>query len=398
MRNFKILKKLTVIMLVCFLVAVSLCVAGCNEQSTNYGNVKVTFELEGGTYKNSMLPVLHYYEVQEGDTTVIANPIDYSVDGITRAGYEFIGWYKNKSESNGEVTYSDEWNFESDRVSADGITLYAGWRKQTNFTYKVAYYNEQGELTVINSYKVQAGDKFNDYSNYANKRIGYTAIPATVKENGDIWVYKTVDGNVWDANFTHPGDEANPDVYVVVDYVKGLYQIVTTAKQLKTYKNSNIYLACDIDMQGESLNFGNYNKSFLGNGHTVSNFTVQYDNTKNGLVSDYENPSENSMYISLFGNAEGATVKDVNFVNASVVVDVGFGGTSKIYVSPVFSTMKGCTVQNVTYTGTFSYVTLPSSEFIQEERLVFVTDKAYYKLLDESSTVELVTVTVTVNQ
>ena len=58
--------------------------------------------------------------------------------------------------------------------------------------------------------------------------------------------------------------------------------------------------------------------------------------------------------------------------------------------------MSGCTVQNVVFNATYSHEKLPSENFIQEERLVYVTDRVYYLALDENSTVENAQVNVTV--
>lgn len=379
-----------------FALSLTLSFVGCNSTEQEYSGAKVIFELEGGTYKNCVLPVTHYYDIGEGETDLIADPLEYSADGITRSGYTFTGWYKTKTQNGDEVTYSDKWDFSKDVITESGITLYAGWEKETKFTYSVCYYDENGEIVVIDTYKVNAGAKFDDYAKYANKRIGYTAIPSRVSENGDIWVYRNADGSAWDSSFTHPGNENQPDVKVFVEYVKGTYVIATKASDLKRAKSSNVYLACDIDLEGESLNFGDYKKTFLGNGHTISNFSISYDNTKNGVIPDFEDQTLNSLYVSLFGNAEGAVVKDVTFDKVSVVVNAGYNLTNKIYVAPLFSGMSGCTVQNVVFNATYSYEKLPSESFIEEQRLVYVTDRVYYLALDENSTVENAQVNVTV--
>lgn len=153
------------------------------------------------------------------------------------------------------------------------------------------------------------GVKFND--RYAT-RNGYTLI-GLFDENK----------NPWNSNFTHPGGETDTAVKVYAKYLEGDYTVVRTATELKIAANgnNNIYIANDIDMQGESLSFKNFTKEFLGNNCTISNFVLSYSSTKDSLVSDYEDNSKNSLSISLFGDTNGAKICDVNFTGVTVDVD-----------------------------------------------------------------------------
>ena len=64
-------------------------------------------------------------------------------------------------------------------------------------------------------------------------------------------------------------------VNVVVEYLKGDYKLVRTARELRASRNGNIYLMNDIDFGGEKFaGFGNYRGTFNGNGYTIKSDSV----------------------------------------------------------------------------------------------------------------------------
>ena len=354
---------------VLFLIISAFCV-GCTSNQTHAGKTKVVFELEGGTYQNCVRPIVHYYDFKDGTQNLIVEPTSFSGAQIEKANYHIEGWYKTKTENDGEVVYSDKWDFETDKVDNTGVTLYAYWKKNTTYSYEVCYRNTDGSETVLGSYEVSAGDTFDDYLNYAKKRYGYTAIG-----------FKTATGEDWAQSYTHPGGEESLAVQVFVEYIEGNYSLVRTLDDLKKNKKNNIYLLADIDLQGEAFSFDNYNKTFIGNGHTISNFKINYD-ARTLTEVDGEN---NCLCISLFGNTKGAVIKDVNFENVQVNVITGSTKTKKIYVTPLATSMTETTVENVAFTGTFGYTELPTNFLVED--LIIVTDAAYYKKDNDSTIV-----------
>ncbi len=343
---------------------------GCSKENDYSNKSKVVFELEGGVYQNCTLPVFHFYDVEENGSTLIYELNHFSKQEFERAGYVFQGWYKTKNIEGDIVTYSDEWNFESDQISKSGVTLYAYWKKAINHTFDVCFTDENNKTVIIGSYEVEEGDTFDDYMNYAKKRIGFTALN-----------FKDEQGNLWDDSFKHPGGEADLNIKVFVEYIKGEYAIVRTAKELKANKNKNIYLMNNIDMNRDKLSFGDYKKDFQGNGFTISNFTIDYDG--GGTISDFEDPLNNSLYISLFKSLDGANIENVTFDKVSVVVNTNYSKIYKIYVSGLASKITNSTIKNVTFNGTYSYIKLPTN-FDVSERLIYVTDKLAYLIDDKS--------------
>ena len=101
-----------------------LCV-GCSASKNYDGKTKVVFELEGGTYQNCVRPIVHYYDFEDGTQNLIVEPSVLSNAEITKSGYHIEGWYQTKTQEGDEVVYSDKWDFATDKVDENGITLYA---------------------------------------------------------------------------------------------------------------------------------------------------------------------------------------------------------------------------------------------------------------------------------
>lgn len=348
------------ILFVCFSLFIIQLVTGCDNNSDEPKGVKIIYELEGGVYKNCLNPIRFYFEFDEEDMMYIQDPTTLTNDAVTRSGYTLEGWYTDKN-------YTKKWDFDKDQVSKEGITLYAKWKKNIIYKYNVCYYDKQNNLQIINSYEVQAGEKFNDYLNYAKKRNDGLYTPIR---------FLNESGEVWDENFTHPGGDSNLEINVIVEYIEGDFALVSTAEQLRQNKNRNIYLLNDIDLGGEEFPLKDYRYKLVGNGKTISNCIVTTNPTKYGLSVDHTQDDQNSLYVSLFGNIKNATIMDVTFDNVVFEIKSTFTNTYKIYVSPICTKLENCIIDKVTINVTYKCVELPSG-FDIEENLVFVTDEAY---------------------
>lgn len=400
------------------------------------GKAKVIFELEGGTYKTSSEAVAHYYEVGEDGKLIFAlDKIDQKLFPVERAGYELVGWYKTRTVEGDEVTYSDEWDFTSDKLTAEGVTLYARWEKLIKCEYVVCYFDEEGNAVPIKEkkykkaengengdyvkdengnyvkaengdyvlddegtyYEVTKGEKFKDRRGYAEERDGWTFL-------GE---YLTEEGEPWDNDFTHPGDEDNLIIKVVASYlpVEGEFLIVKTAEDLLGVKDTgkDIYLMNDIDMEGAELSFATFaDRRFFGNGHTVSNFKISYEVHKNKLVANpnSDQTAANTLIISLFGNVRNVQIKKVNFTDFEVVIDgtelAKLDTLKNVYFAPIVGTVANSTIENLTASGKLicDRETLEGFESVD-----LITDGAYVKdLTDGESSFVNISVTVTEEQ
>ncbi len=356
------------------IIVLLMCLSGCKSNKYDKSGVKVVFELEGGTYQNSTLPVVYYYNFKTDKNYLITDPTSITEKAITRPNYDLEGWYTEKE-------YINKWNFETDRVSKEGITLYAKWKKKVSHTFNLCYKNTKGEIVTLGSYDASNGKTFPETWGYKSiskvksPEYGYTAI-AYVDENGDPW----------DMNYKHPGGEESLAINIYLKCIKGIYTVVTTPQELIAAKKNNIYLANDIDMDGAEFNILDYGKEFEGNGYTISNFSLSYDASKNALKEDLEDNSRKSLYITIFGDCKNAVIKNVNFENVSISIKTKYKPTYKIYVLPLAKTLENTKIENVKFGGSVTIVELPE-EFNKETNLIVVTDEIYYSK-DDKSTIE----------
>ncbi len=375
------------VLCLCFVCLIAT-LTGCDDSIRNFDDkVKVIYQLEGGIYQNCEQPVIQYYDFDEGTSNLIVDLSALSGQPITRAGYTLEGWYTKKTGEDDNVSYDDKWDFENDKVTSEGITLYAKWKKNIIYTYEVCYRDEKDQsVHSLGSYEVNEGDPFNDYyaSYFGNKRYGYTALGGLYTESDEPW----------DKSFTHPGGEVDTAVRVFLHYIEGDYVLVDSPRKLLANKNANLYFTCDIDFEGEEFSgFGDYKGIIQGNGFTVKNFTLSYDNSKNGLITDADLNTEGGLLcISLFHSLKGAVITDLTFSDFTIDIKAGYPGTKMILVAPLAMKMENSTLTDVTVTdATVTCTQLPAG-FDKASSLIVLEDQAVY-FTPEGDTSEVTNVT-----
>ena len=157
--------------------------AGCKEKDSAPTGILVTYDLNGGTFQNCTLPIKQYYTYSASAKKIIVDPETLVKDVIQKSGYTLEGWYT-------DLNFTNKWDFKNDVLTAETLTLYAKWEKDIKYTFNVCYIDEStNELVIIDSYTVEAGEKFEDYRNYANKRDGYTAYRFCDEKGNDNHFY-----------------------------------------------------------------------------------------------------------------------------------------------------------------------------------------------------------------
>lgn len=343
---------------------------------------KIVFELEGGKYKNSTTSVNHYYRFGDNAAHTI-NPLGTDDNPVTRdGGFTLEGWYRGEKDENGKTVYGEMWNFATDTVPSEGVTLYAKWKSPIIYTFDfISVDAASGEESVINSLEVKAGDKLadvhpQDVLGYANKLSGHTAI--------DVF-YDKAQTQPFDDSVRHPGGEESYGVKLYVRFIEGDYSIVRTAADLTKAKTKNIYVMPDsvIDMGGAELSFTNYsNKTFLGNNSTIKNFTIRKDwrALRDELEPDIGNDEENALYFAIFRNVKNTTVRDVKFEGVTLTVDMSrLSGLSKIYVAPLAVSATDSVFENVSVKATFGYTEKTEKAYDVASTIVFVQSGVYFK-------------------
>ena len=361
-----------------------------SEISTTYeyaekGTGKAVFYLEGGVCQNSHERVTYLYNFNGTVTDMLikdpnvleTNPNDM----ILKSGYHIEGWYKTKTTNpDGTITYSDKWDFDKDRMTLDGVVLYAKWEENRTYKYELYYKDSSGNDVFLDGYECKEGAKFND-TLIRNKTVaGFTSLG-----------YLDEQGNPWNSNYKHPGGDADLTIKVYLDLIEGEYTVVKTARAFKNAlsRNQNIYLYNDIDFDEDEINFGDYSGTILGNGYTVSNFTIGYDDSRTGLKGELTDLTggSNHLYVSLFFKLENAVIKDLTFKDAIVDIDTRNSQIKYLVFAPLAIVMNNTTLENVVFTGSFDIVRIPECE------KVIITDKFCYQELEnveisESSNLE----------
>lgn len=321
----------------------------------------------GGVYKNSTNPITYYYDVPEGGSVKILNPkgLDDLFD-IQRTDYTLEGWYRTRTENpDGTESFSGKWDFDNDKMDENGVELYARWVHNTNYSYGLYYKDENGEEQLLGKYEhLEPGARFVDFSSYYKKRAGYTMLN-----------YLDEEGNVWDDSFTHPGGETDTEVKVFVDYIEGVYTLVSTPAEFTRAWNSSqgIYLKEDIDLGGGNLvGNKNYSADIMGNGHTVKNFKLVYGSGVGGMVSrDDLTGNDNAdfgggvLFISLFANLSGSKIENITFTDFTIDVQVRLSSddVKQIIIAPFAALADGAKLTGVKVDCTYTITRLPSGEF-----------------------------------
>lgn len=376
--------------------------SGCNDAVSYEGYVKVTFMLEGGLYQNSKRPVVHYYKFTPGTQNKIKEPNAYSEKPIERSGYHIAAWCQTRTETDGVVEYDDPWDFDTHTVTDEGITLYAKWAPNIVYAFNVCYRDAQNELQTLTTLTVNEGDAFGGRRNMDKVADAFRANNMTFIET-----YSDEAGNPLDATFVHPGGGEDLAINVVCDYLPGKYVVVHNASELSRNARADIYLANDIDMGGKAFNFGNYPKDdthdagvykykIVGNNKTISNFTLLFDGTVEGLVNDGDLAGDGLLCVSLFGKMQGAAVENVTFSGVTVKVDTDFSRIKAVYVAPLCVKMANSTLRNVHFSATYT-ITQKTVDYFGEN-LHVVTNAPQFLIKDgdgAASVTENCTVTVT---
>lgn len=314
------------ILLALVAITLTLILSGCGRGGQSLeGMYRVTFEANGGRLDVGTTAVEQLKHAYDPGSYMI-DPAEYGNYEITRPGYIFTGWYTSEACLEG-----DKWDFATDTIDVEQLTLYAGWEKEIVYTYTICY-TEGEEVKTLGTYKVKEGDKLNDHRNYANKRENHTAMG---------YFADAACQTPWDPETVHPGGDVDTDVRVYVDHIEGEWKLVDSYETLMAaIDTGNVYLLCDIDCGGKELSIsGTYTRIFQGNGYKISNFVVNKTNSK-------VMPA-----VSIFNAiATGAEIRDVSFENVTFnYMDVD--GASRYKVAALAKEASGGLVSNVSVSG-----------------------------------------------
>ena len=319
------MKKLLILMIA--ILATLTLLSGCASGEKNLeGKYIATFVLSGGTLDYGASSVSSQINYAYEPNSYILDPSQ--IDGYTmyRNEYEFTGWY-----TSAECRPEEKYDF-SKPITTENLTLYAGWEKSIVFSYTVCYLNGEEEV-ILGTYKVDAGEVFDDWRGYANTREDHTAVGFYADSQCE---------QSWDFTTAHPGGESDTDIRVYVKHIEGEWNLASNFEQLKTaLKKGNVYLTNDIDCGGNALPIVDYKSVFEGNGHSIKNFTVEQKGTA-------RTPAV-AIFSSLSATAE---IRNVTFEQVTFqLTDVKEGATPNVAVMAITAD-QGAKITSVSVQGT----------------------------------------------
>ena len=327
------MKRKCLILIMSLLIIASLAVmlSGCGADDEFEGMNIITFEINGGVfnYGTSSTDTTIKYAYHPG--TYIKDPLTINQNKISRNGYNFTGWY-----TSADCKANEKWEF--NKTTDSDLTLYAGWELAIKYTYTVKYTDDGTNVIDLGTYAVKAGESFEDWRRFADKRAGHTAFGFFSDPGCET---------PWDFSSTHPGGGSDLDIPVYVKYIVGEWALVDSYDTLKNAikDGENVYLTADVDLGGAEIsggNFGDYNSIFEGNGHTVSNFKL----SKGGTTF--------SPNLAIFRNlGESADIRNVSFESVTYnFFDIADAQGVKVSVAALAVNMaEGAKVKDVTVTG-----------------------------------------------
>lgn len=392
------MKKLKLFGIITVLLLAAAVVAGCSNAAAEYkNNLRVVYELEGGVYGNSTRPVDFYYNYARGGEYAIGDIEKVSNKKVTRTGYFIEGWYTQRTETDGVVTYDGRWDFEKDKVTfeADGkvsysgktgdenlVRLYACWATNVSYEYNVGYVDDNGSFVKLATVETLVDIPFGEEKSTIekkelDKREGYTSLGRYYKYDAAAEGGK---GEELTDDFVFEQSKEDVSLDIVADYIKGDYRVVREAKDIifnaSVDKKANrmLYLMNDVDFGGASVDFMIYN-GIKGNGHKLSNFMIRVIDRK--PEGNFDGPENYFVEVSMFGDIDGGEITDVTVENVSIGVRAQGDRIRQVYFAPLCMRAKNAKLANVTFTATkfvvFSDHELSDADYFKDSEFVYYT-------------------------
>lgn len=387
-------KYLKLICLLSLLLAVVALITACGEQGNVYtelaengSTVSVRFDVNGGMFGGIndvfVVDVFNPDNLPENAdgckyAYLLSPDDDQRKSGkleISKTGYFFAGWYEERipcvneegqiidadgkpcDESGKEpaYTYAKPWDFSKPLVLSeerdgeagdDYLTLYAGW---------IPYY----------TYEIYAEDSSGDMVKVAEHRAITLNIPSWDTKTGKMDMKnfpaikdKTFESAFLDEDMTQPAPDAvtgefDPatgvatvsTIKLYTTWLDGTWYHIYNTKQFKDNSrlNGNYVLHADLDFSGMAwapvLTTGEFTGCIIGNGHKISNVTVEQADTKQEAGG-------------IFGSlAASASMTDVTFENITYKIGGGSIKPQAYFGLLTGELAEGATLENVTLTG-----------------------------------------------
>ena len=364
--------RIKLLILTLLLVMAVALLSSCSDDSSPYGGydeegytVSIKYDANGGYFTTNTSVIVDTYELSslpsnsKGEKLVTLVSPDNDIRGQENSflpqnsGYFLAGWYTEKTavtdgegnelDANGNVaavsgepvayTYSGRWDFAADKLALDPakvegsdtpvLTLYAAWAPLFSYDF---YDIDTGALIgnyefdpiyikkiTVPEWNVTTGQlDMHEFPKVDNKTFsGVYFDPAGESRVTDPTIAHT--GIINLENATTAGNTMS----LYVDMLDGNWYNIYTADQFIKYASpsGNYNILADLDFTGKgwktALTYGDFTGTIKGNGYTLSNITVNQNDTSESNAG-------------LFGSlAASAVIRDLTLENVTLNIETG---------------------------------------------------------------------------
>lgn len=337
--------------LVCVLLLFLLC-AGCTAEPSPYEvnnqdnySLTVRFDANGGVFGGSNTTIItdsfNISGMQVSASGMVELPLCAPDDPARKDCFPvnkndcfLVGWYTQRTGTEGNYTYSGKWDFATDRLKADPngsynadqpvLTLYAAWAPlyeievcdlHTGETLETLRYNPMLTEPMLPQWDENTGAlNMNGFP----ERDGYTFNGAYYDAAGTQAISGATVAHTAQLDVETASVSGNA-MKLYVDWLEGEWFHIYTAEQFADHASvaGNYVLYADLDFAEErwstTLTHGNFTGTILGNGHTMRNITFEQTNSNNAKTN-----------AGLFGYlTQSAVLQDVTFENVTFTIKGG---------------------------------------------------------------------------
>lgn len=350
------------LLIVCMALLALFTLAGCKvtqslDEFRDENNLpaQVTYYANGGLFENNTDQKDLYYRA--GDKTLNIGKITPSSGSISisRDDYEFAGWYyveldesgKPMTDENGEIILGDEVDFTKTIQNGEHWTVAAAWTALSKVKVQLVC-DSDASLTVGESISYKNGDVIKEYSFTSTGIVQSTTnAPIKVVDNAYSFVEFYAD-EACTTKVEWPIEKGEADIIIYAKYIEGNWKMLKEADDVEMMfletpsASDRYYLVNDIDcsvLSSKLFPMSSFKCELQGNGHTISNLTVEKTQLGNGSKT------------SLFGEIEStAVMENVTFDNVIIRFETRPRVSLELYY--VFTEVsKEATLNNVTING-----------------------------------------------
>lgn len=322
-----------------------LALAGCAQERLSIDDLieqgyvnRVTFNLMGGRSgdRNELVQYVR-------DNSLVVEPGSEQLTGSvpSREGYTFGNYYHGTEDEEGNVTLGERWDFAKDRVTED-TTIYVRWLENYTITVHHGENYEQSSTVAVTQTSEGVAQPVTSISIANYTILGVFASREEAEKE---------DGRQIEFPYT-PQDLSQPDNTVSelwANTLAGSWRLVYDVDDFRIYDSTNIYLMADLDFEGEEIELPErYTGTFEGNGHKLSNFTVNQPMPQGSGTYSF------GLFRELRADAQ---IRNVTFENVTFTANLTNPRVVE-YRAGILAgnAASGAQVQNVTISGTFTYV------------------------------------------